>query len=137
MFKGLSWILICLCNHRNYLELKPLISIQICLKWLIYLWTIYVRLTVLHVFTCDSYTWPDKASRQYESRLWDVHRSWLWTYIKATSFTSLLDTWVYGWINVGNIDIGKMIEKSILFFSATLLFRHVFLWSRFIMRRFL
>ena len=137
MFKGLSWILICLCNHRNYIELKPLISIQICLKWLIYLLTIYARLTVWQVFTCDSYTWPDKASRQYESRLWDVHRSWLWTYIKATSFTSLLDTWVYGWINVGNIDIGKMIEKSILLFSATLLFRHVFLWSRFIMRRFL
>ena len=134
MFKGLNWIITCLCNHRNYIELKPLFSIQICLKWLIYLWTIYVRLTV---FTSDSYTWPDKASRQYESRLWDVHRSWLWTYIKATGFTSLLDTWVYDWKNVGNIDICKIIEKLISLFSATLLFRHVFLWSRFIMRRFL
>ena len=68
VFKNLSWIVICLCNHRNYIELKPLISIQICLKWLIYLWTIYVRFTVWQVFTCDSYTWPDKASRQYEPR---------------------------------------------------------------------
>ena len=75
------------------------------------LWNIFSR--IVQIIRPEGGGGGAKWYGQYESRLWFVPRSLLWTYIKATVFTSHLDTWMYDWINIGNIDIDKIIEWAL------------------------